>query len=111
MDTRLRNEINRLHAQVCAGLADPTRIMILYTVAEKPRNVTELSNLLELSQPTTSRHLKILRDRNLVVARREGQSIYYQLRDPRIVQALDLLREFMAETLEDQARMLSPAIQ
>jgi ArsR family transcriptional regulator len=110
MDTRLRNEINRLHAQVCAGLADPTRIMILYTVAEKPRNVTELSNLLELSQPTTSRHLKILRDRNLVVAKRVGQSMYYQLRDPRIVQALDLLREFMAETLEDQARMLSPSI-
>ncbi|MEW6718122.1 MAG: metalloregulator ArsR/SmtB family transcription factor [Chloroflexota bacterium] len=109
MDQSLRAEINRLHAQVCAGLADPTRIMMLYTLAEKPRHVNELADILELSQPTTSRHLKVLRDRHLVTASREGRSVVYSLTDERVIRALDLLREVMAEILKVQSRLAETA--
>jgi len=60
MDERLEQEIIELHSGVCSALADPKRIMILYTLVEGPRNVTELSEELGLPQPTTSRHLKVL---------------------------------------------------
>jgi ArsR family transcriptional regulator len=88
---------------MCQGLADPTRILILYFLADGPRYVTELAEMLNASQPTASRHLKILRERGLVTATREGNSVYYALRDRRIVQALDLLRAVMADTLAERA--------
>jgi len=103
VDRTLVEEVNMLHAQMCQGLADPTRILILYFLADGPRYVTELAEMLNASQPTASRHLKILRERGLVTATREGNSVYYALRDRRIVQALDLLRAVMADTLAERA--------
>jgi DNA-binding transcriptional ArsR family regulator len=102
INQELRNEVMRMHAQVCAALADPTRILILYSVSEQPRSVGDLTKTLEVSQPTVSRHLQNLRDRRLVVATREGQNIFYSLADKRIIQALDLLRAVLADDLSHQ---------
>lgn len=107
MDPKLREEINFLHAQICKGLADPNRILILYTLAERPYSVTELAETLDLPQPTVSRHLKTLRDRKMVLAERSGQSVHYTLGDARIIQALDLLRNFMADNLRSQIELVS----
>jgi DNA-binding transcriptional ArsR family regulator len=101
----LREEISTLHARICSALADANRILILYTLADQPRRVSDLADLLELSQPTVSRHLKVLRERSLVNAQREGQSMIYSLADQRIIQALDLLRAILADRLRDQGAL------
>ncbi|MDY7077439.1 MAG: metalloregulator ArsR/SmtB family transcription factor [Chloroflexota bacterium] len=106
MNQTLVEEVNLLHAQMCQGLADPTRILILYFLADHPRYVTELTEMLEVSQPTVSRHLKVLRNRGLVTATREGNMIHYALRDRRVIQALDLLREVMADVLAERAGLV-----
>jgi len=105
VDRTLVEEVNLLHAQMCQGLADPTRILILYSLAENPRYVNELVEMLEVRQPTISRHLKVLRDRGLVTATREGNAIRYALRDRRVIQALDLLRTVMADMLTERAEL------
>ncbi len=99
MDKQLIREINNLHAQICGGLADPKRIAILYAISEKPLSVSELSETLEMPQATVSRNLKVLRERGMAAARRQGANIYYSLGDMRIIRALDLLREVLAEDL------------
>lgn len=111
MDNALREEVNRLHAQICGGLADPNRILILYTLGEAPRNVTELADVLELPQPTVSRHLKTLRERDMVRAERDGQSVIYSLADRRITDALDLLRAFLTESLRSQVALARTALE
>ena len=105
VDHTLVEEVNLLHAQMCRGLADPTRILILYSLGEQSRHVNELAEALGVSQPTISRHLKVLRDRGLVTATREGNAVCYALRDRRVVQALDLLREVMADVLTERAEV------
>ena len=105
MDRSLVEEVNLLHAQLCQSLADPTRILMLYSLAESPRYVTELAEMLGVSQPTVSRHLKILRERGLVHGTRVGNTVHYELRDRRIIKALDLLREVMADLLSQQAEL------
>lgn len=102
-------EIYQLHSQLCASLADPKRILILYALAEKSMNVTELCETLELSQSSTSRHLKLLRERGLVNAHRKGQSVIYELADERVIQALDLLRAVLADVLKSQADLARSA--
>jgi ArsR family transcriptional regulator len=106
MDTRLEQEVNLLHARVCSGLGDPTRILILYALADGPKYVGELAEELGSPQPTVSRHLKILRDRSLVTSERNGASVYYSLTDTRIIEALDLLREVLHTILEQQIELI-----
>jgi ArsR family transcriptional regulator len=99
-------EINSLHAGVCAGLADPKRIMILYELADGPKNVTDLANVLGLSQPLASRHLKVLRERGMVTATRQGPAVLYTLGDPRLIKALDLLRAVLRDHLSRRVELL-----
>lgn len=109
MDVKLREEINQMHAQVCSGLADTNRIMILYALHQADSNVSDLAEALNSPQPTVSRHLKILRERGMVTARREGQSVIYSLADTRIIEALDLLRAVMTAGLETKAELVRAA--
>lgn len=109
MAKNIKEEITNLHAHICSGLADPIRIMILYSLAEKEINVTELAKKLELPQPTVSRHLQVLRDRNMVIANRDGQAVIYSLADQRIIDALDLLRGLMADNLKNQSVLAQTA--
>lgn len=99
----LTEEITALHAGICSALADPRRILMLYALNEKPSNVSDIAQALGISQPTASRHLNLLRERGLVTAKREGQSVVNTLADQRIIQALDLLRAVLASNLQSQA--------
>lgn len=105
MDNHLREEILILHANICEGLADPNRILILYALDEKARNVSELVVALGLPQPTVSRHLKVLRNRGMVIAERQAQAVIYTLADHRVIEALDVLRTFLAASLHGQAEL------
>lgn len=93
----LSQEVNQLHADICSALADPTRILLLYTLAEGPRTVNELTAEFGAPQPTISRHLKTLRERGLVIATRKGQMVEYSLADERLIHALDLLRAVLRD--------------
>lgn len=64
-----------------AALADPHRRTMLELLREAPRAVGELVVLTGLSQPGTSKHLRVLRDAGLVVARTEAQRRIYALDD------------------------------
>jgi ArsR family transcriptional regulator, virulence genes transcriptional regulator len=105
MNRTLAQEINQLHAEFCGGLADPNRLLILYTLSEQPLMVNDLARTLQLSQPAVSRHLKILRDHGMVIATRTGTSVEYRLADGRLIQALDLLRAVMRDHLSRQAEV------
>ncbi|MCL5612009.1 MAG: metalloregulator ArsR/SmtB family transcription factor [Chloroflexi bacterium] len=105
MNSVLESEIVQLHAEICAGLADPNRILILYELSQSPRNVTELSTNLKMAQPLVSRHLKILRERRMVVAKRHGTVVEYTLADRRLIKALDLLRAVLRDGLSKHAEL------
>src|SRR5687767_14415207 len=61
-------------------LAEPARRRILDLLLERPRLVGELTERLGLSQPGTSKHLRVLRDAGLVTVRQEAQRRWYELR-------------------------------
>ena len=106
MTNPLREEITQLHANICSGLADPMRILMLYALSKDPCNVSQLSKILNLPQPTTSRHLKVLRECGLVKAQRDGLYVYYHLADQRIIDALDLLRDILNDRLTHRASLV-----
>jgi ArsR family transcriptional regulator len=103
MNEELVKELHLLHEQVCEALGTPVRLMILYALSKQSRYVIDLAAELDLPQPTVSRHLKVLRERGLVIARREGPAVYYALGDERIMQALELMRGVLRDRMRRQA--------
>lgn len=99
MNSQLLQEIDMLHASICEALADPKRIAILYVLRDEPMTVNEMAKQLAVPQATMSRHLKILRERRLLRARREGMNVYYALTNRKVLDALDLLRQVLNENL------------
>lgn len=96
---KLEQEVELLHNRVCYALSDPKRICILYLLAEGGRFVNEIAEVLDTPQPTVSRHLRVLRERELVHAERQGTAVCYSLVDKRIIEALDLMRGIVVSQL------------
>jgi ArsR family transcriptional regulator len=107
VSSSLQQEISQLQADFCFALSDPTRILILYALQPGPANVTELTQEVGTSQPTASRHLKVLRDRGLVRTTRQGTTVQYELADTRLIEALDLLRAVMRDRLTYRASLVN----
>ncbi|RMG81631.1 MAG: ArsR family transcriptional regulator [Chloroflexi bacterium] len=105
MDRKLREELVQMHVGICGALADQNRILILTALADGPCYVNELVESLGMPQSTVSRHLKVLRERGLVYAEREGQYVRYRLADDRVIQALDLLRAVMQDILREKVAL------
>jgi ArsR family transcriptional regulator len=99
-------EIVRLHARVCQALADPKRLLIINELRDGSRSVGQIAESLEISQPNCSQHLAVLKERGIVTAQRSGNTINYSLRGHQVLEALDLLRDFMVEHLEQRGSVL-----
>lgn len=93
----LRDEYYELHASVCKGLADPKRLLILDALRHGERSVSDICDLAGLPQSNVSQHLAVLREKGLVVTRRDGQRVFYSVSSTKINQALDLLLEVMRD--------------
>ncbi len=76
-------------SQTFKALGDPTRIRILYLLAQRECSVTEIAETLNLKQSTVSHHLAVLKNLRLVKFRREGTTIYYSHDDNHVIQVLE----------------------
>lgn len=106
MDNVDRASIYSLHASFCKTLADANRLLIINELASGELSVGEICRRLELAQPNVSKHLAIMREHGLVVARRDGVNIYYSLSDTRISEAIRLLKATQADQLEKQRKLV-----
>jgi DNA-binding transcriptional ArsR family regulator len=69
-------------------LAEPTRRRILDQLLDRPRTVGDLVASLEVSQPSVSKHLRVLRDAGVVQARKDAQRRVYELRPEALAEVL-----------------------
>ncbi|NTV51576.1 MAG: winged helix-turn-helix transcriptional regulator [Candidatus Firestonebacteria bacterium] len=78
-------------------LSDANRLGILKFIGTQSRSVSDVVAGVKLSQPLVSHHLKVLREHKLLKTRREGVFVFYELNDPRILEALGVFAEIAAE--------------
>jgi DNA-binding transcriptional ArsR family regulator len=105
----MQETIYTLYAEVCKALAHPARIKILDLLRAGERCVCELAPLVGISDSNLSQHLAILRKSGLVETRREGHSIFYGVRDRRIFQVIELLKEILGDQLAQTQAALGSA--
>ena len=85
------------NAQSVAGilkqLSNPHRLMILCTLSGNELTVSDLNHNINLSQSALSQHLAKLRESNIVTTRRESQTIFYRIAEPKIEELLQVLHQ------------------
>ncbi len=104
----LKQEISQLEANLCSAFAEPTRILILYALNEQPHNVkrAELMNSISLSRQLRV-NLGFFVTIHIVRTRRQGTSITYELRDRRLIEALDILRAVLRDGIALKANLVA----
>lgn len=79
-------------AVIGRALADPKRLCVLESLSGGEVSVSDLSSLVGCQVPNMSQHLAVLRAAGLVTTRREGNTVYYRLADPRVLEAYRLIQ-------------------
>lgn len=79
-------------AELLKGLANQSRLMILCSLVDGERSVSDLNSLVPLSQSALSQHLAYLRRTMLVATRKEAQTVYYSLRGNEATQLIAVLK-------------------
>ena len=103
----LNYEIFKIHAEFCQTLAHPKRLIIITALEKKALTVGELAKLLNTSLATTSQHLKILKNLDIIDNRREGQRIFYFLNDKNLVYACDKIREIIINLYKKKGKIIN----
>lgn len=78
-------------------LADETRAKILYLLAQEELCVHSLAEILDLTLPTISHHLRLLKIMRLVTYRREGKHVYYTLADDHVLRLIQVAQDHYEE--------------
>ncbi len=74
------------------ALAHPLRLQVLCALRNGERNVQQLEQLVGTSQANMSQHLRLMKDKEILIARKEGNQVFYGVRDDRTFGLLDLLQ-------------------
>lgn len=103
----MQHPVRRFKAELFKALSHPGRIKMLEALRAGEKTVGELQALLDDEPGSASQHLALLRARHIVVGRKEGNNIFYSVRDPLLFRILDAAREIFGNQLLDSQEMLS----
>ena len=94
---RLITEVTGI-SEIFKALSDETRTKILYLLVNRELCVCELADILGMTLPAVSHHLRLLRTMRLVKFRREGKQAYYSLSDRHVLTLIEVAKEHHGET-------------
>lgn len=102
----MKDSLRRFKAEIFQALAHPTRIAMIEALRTGEMSAGKLMEQLELEQANASQHLSVLRAKRIVVNRKVGNQVFYSLRDPVLIEVLDILRRYFSSQLTDTVSML-----
>jgi len=98
-----------MHAAVCNALAHQHRLAIMYCLSQGEMSVGALARAVDISVHLVSQHLRVLKAQMLVRSRREAQTVYYSLANPKFIQACRLMCQALIEQQVEAGQTLLAA--
>jgi len=100
------DQLRRFKAGIFQALAHPTRIAIVELLRDGERSAGQLTETLGLEQANVSQHFAVLRAKQVLIARKDRNQVFYSLRDPVLVEVLDILKDYFYSQLAQAKSML-----
>src|SRR5260370_34528377 len=102
----MRESMRQFKAEVFQALAHPTRVAIVECLVLGELSVGQLCEKVGIEQANASQHLAVLRNKHLVETRKEGNQIFYRLRDPLLGDVLEAMRKFFLSHISEALELL-----
>lgn len=102
----MQESLRQFKANIFQALSHPTRIAIMEQLRDGEKSAGSLIESVGVEQANASQHLTILRAKQIVVSRKEGNQIFYRVRDPIIIEVLDVMRRYFESHVAESLAML-----
>ena len=102
----MQQTLRTYKASIFQALSHPTRITILEVLRDGELSAGAIQEKLGVEQANLSQHLAILRSRQIVANRKDGNQVFYSIRNPVLVEVLDVMRRYFQSNLADAILML-----
>lgn len=105
----MRDSLRQFKADIFQALAHPTRIAIVELLRDGEKSAGYLIERIGVEQANASQHLAILRTKQIVVSRKQGNQVFYSVRNPLLIEVLDTMRLEAAVQLAESLAILEEA--
>jgi ArsR family transcriptional regulator len=105
----MQEALRTYKAGIFQALGHPTRIAILEVLRDRELSARAIQEKLGIEQANLSQHLAILRSRQIVMNRKNGNQVFYSIRNPVLVEVLDIMRLYCQTSLTEAIQMLGEA--
>jgi DNA-binding transcriptional ArsR family regulator len=102
----MQNLLRSYKAGIFQALGHPTRVAIVELLRDGELSAGVIQERLGIEQANVSQHLAILRNRQILTNRKEGNQVFYSLRNPVLVEVLDIMRRYFQSNLKEAVQML-----
>jgi len=102
----MQDKLREYKASIFQAMSHPTRIAILEVLRDRELSARAIQEKLGVEQANLSQHLAILRTRQIVVSRKDGNQVFYSIRNPVLVEVLDIMRRYFQANLADAIKLL-----
>lgn len=98
--------LRQFKASIFQALAHPTRIAIIELLRDGELAAGAIIERLGIEQANASQHLAVMRAKHIVVSCKEGNQVFYSVRDPLLIEVLDIMRRYFQAHVEESVAML-----
>ena len=102
----VRDSLRQFKSEIFQALANPTRIAVLDELRRGELTVGGIMARIDVEQSNLSQHLAVMRARQIVMARKSGNQVFYSVRDPLIFRVLDLMRHYFQNQVSQSIGLL-----
>lgn len=106
----MENQLYTYHAEMCKVFSHPKRLELINLLRNNEMSAGELGERLGLAPSNLSQHLTMMKERHILVFRKEGNVVYYRIADPRLLEAFDLLREILFGQIRQDAALIQDKV-
>ncbi len=98
--------LRQFKASIFQALGHPTRIAMIEVLRDGELPAGVIIERLGIEQANASQHLSVLRLKHIVTSRKEGSQVFYSVRDPLLIEVLDIMRRYFQAHVEEAMSML-----
>ena len=102
----MEDQIYQYHAEMCQVFSHPKRLEVINVLRDGEMTVTELAQKLGLTIGNLSQHLSMMKERHILLSRKEGNMVYYRILNPKLIRCFDMMREMLFDQIKQDAALL-----
>ncbi len=95
-------ELAKERSQLCSVFGNPSRVLIVWALGERELSVSDIASAIECSLQNTSQHLRLMRDKGILLSRRDGNAVYYRVNATKQLAHCDLIQRAVEENAVKQ---------